>query len=163
VRPASGEVLHFSEDPAIDAFVPQGEYVWAVGYERAPDYWFPRECPRGMAWATPSTTDRSLLSPGTDRVHVIEYDWLTRLQTVELYGYRLPADTFEAIDHAMVSRQAVRALGPPERVGDLLALHHEAGIELRLVDNIWPWWRRVIASSLGFSGIRLRNAKPAPP
>lgn len=162
MRPAPGEVLHFSEDPHLTRFAPQGEYVWAVGYDRAPDYWFPRDCPRGMAWVTPSTTDRSLLSPGVDRVHVIEYGWLARLQTVVLYAYRLPADTFESIGHAMVTRSAVEPLGPPEPVGDLLALQHNAGIELRLVDNIWPWWHEVIKTDLGFSGIRLRNAI-APP
>jgi hypothetical protein len=159
MRPAPGEVLHFSEDPTLTRFAPADEYVWAVGYDRAPDYWFPRDCPRGMAWVTPSTTDTTLLSPGVSRVHVIEYGWLHRMQTVALYGYRLPAEPFEAIEHAMVSRVAVEPLGRPERVGDLLALHHDAGIELRLVDNIWPWWHEVVKSDLGFSGIRLRNAK----
>ena len=162
MRPVLGEVLHFSEDPSIKRFVPQAEFVWAVGEDRAPDYWFPRECPRGMAWVTPSTTDRSLLSPGVSRVHVIEYGWLHRMQTVELYGYRLPADTFEPIEHAMVSREPVEPLAPPERVGDLLALHRDAGIELRLAPNIWPWWHEIIKSDLGFSGIRLRNAQPPP-
>jgi hypothetical protein len=47
-------------------------------------------------------------------------------------------------------------------VGDLLALHEEAGIQLRALDNLWPWWHEVIESSVGFSGIRLGNAKPDP-
>ncbi len=162
MRPVLGEVLHFSEDPSIKLFAPVGEFVWAVGHDRAPDYWFPRDCPRAMAWVAPSTTDRSLLSPGADRVHVIEYGWLECVKTVELYAYRLPADSFRTIEHAMVSSSAVEPLGPPERVGDLLALHREAGIELRLVNNIWPWWHEVIKSDLGFSGIRLRNAQPPP-
>jgi hypothetical protein len=42
----------------------------------------------------------------------------------------------------------------------LLALHQAAGIELRLLDNLWPWWDRTIATSVGFSGIRLANAGP---
>ncbi|MFI6996014.1 DUF6886 family protein [Nocardia sp. NPDC050175] len=62
--PEPGEVLHFSEDPTIDRFVPhiastarQTEpYVWAVDRDRAPDYWFPRACPRAMAWVTADTT-----------------------------------------------------------------------------------------------------------
>jgi len=64
VRPAPGEALHFSEDPAIEVFHPHlsptsslsESYVWAVGYDRAPDYWFPRQCPRAMAWVEPGTT-----------------------------------------------------------------------------------------------------------
>ena len=46
MRPAAGEVLHFSEDPTIVTFRPhvaatsleRTPYVWAVGYDRAPDY-----------------------------------------------------------------------------------------------------------------------------
>jgi hypothetical protein len=57
MRPAAGEVLHFSEDPSIARFVPHvaatarepKPYVWAVDAEQAPSYWFPRQCPRAMA------------------------------------------------------------------------------------------------------------------
>ena len=64
MTPASGELLHFSEDPTITRFEPhvaataqQPEaYVWAVDVENAPSYWFPRQCPRGMAWAGPHTS-----------------------------------------------------------------------------------------------------------
>jgi hypothetical protein len=30
------------------------------------------------------------------------------------------------------------------------------------VDSLWPWWRAVTSSSVGFSGIRLRNATARP-
>ena len=162
-------MLHFSEDPAITVFEPhvaatakQTEpYVWAVDASRSPDYWFPRLCPRGMAWVTGSTTedDRSFL--GDDRVHTVEYGWLEAMRTVELYAYRLPAADFEPFgDYCHVSTRTVRPLGPAERVGDLFALHDEAGIQLRVLPNLWPFWDRVTASSLGFSGIRLGNACP---
>jgi len=35
---------------------------------------------------------------------------------------------------------------------------HDAWVELRIVDDLWPLWDRVVASTLEFSGIRLRNA-----
>lgn len=81
MRPAPDEVLHFSEDPTITRFVPhvaatarQPEaYVWAVDHARAPDYWFPRQCPRALAWVTPSTTTPDRASLGGPRVHAIEY------------------------------------------------------------------------------------------
>jgi hypothetical protein len=60
----------------------------------------------------------------------------------------------------MVAIEPVTPLGPPEPVGDLLALHEAAGIQLRLLPHLWPWWDEVIESSLGWSGIRLRNARP---
>ena len=47
-------------------------------------------------------------------------------------------------------------------LADLVARHEDATIELRVLDNLWPTWNRVIASSLEFSGIRLHNAQPLP-
>jgi hypothetical protein len=176
MRPEPGQVLHFSEDPTITRFVPhvaatarQPEaYVWAVDHARAPDYWFPRQCPRAMAWVTDTTTVRDrerVIGAGCgDRVHAIEYGWLEALRTVELYAYRLPADRFRPFSpddaHAMVATEPVAPLGPAEPVGDLLRCHAEAGIQLRVLDNLWPFWAEVIASTVGFSGIRLRNARP---
>jgi hypothetical protein len=55
-----------------------------------------------------------------------------------------------------------RAVEPLDVVelGDLVRRHGASGIELRAVSNLWPTWNRVVASSLEFSGIRLRNALP---
>lgn len=175
VRPREGEVLHFSEDPTIRRFVPQvaptsreqTAYVWAVGYDRAPDYWFPRQCPRAMAWVGARTTqaDRErIIGPGGgDRVHAVEYGWLDRIRSARLFGYRLPADRFTPIgehQHAVVATEPVEPLCPPEWVGSLLDLHDEAGIQLRVLPNLWVLWDAVVGSTLGFSGIRLRNALP---
>lgn len=174
MRPAPGEVLHFSEDPTITHFAPHvaptsrhsEAYVWAVGPDRCPDFWFPRACPRAMAWVGPRTTEHDaarILGAGCGpRVHAIEYGWLKPIMNVRLYAYRLPAGTFKPIGDpptAMVSTVPVTPLGPPEPVGDLLALHEEAGIQLRVLDNLWPFWDEVITSTLEFSGIRLRNAR----
>ena len=83
-----------------------------------------------------------------------------------LYAYRLAAATFTPFGspepYSHVSTEPVRPLGPPEPVGSLLEAHEAAGIELRLLPNLWPYWRRVIASTIGFSGIRLSNAQPEP-
>lgn len=170
-------MLHFSEDPTITRFVPHlastrhidQPYVWAVDYARCPDYWFPRQCPRAMAWVTPSTSEvdrERILGPGGgDRVHAIEDDWLEAMRTVRLWAYRLPAAPFRPIGphrHAMVATEPVEPLGPPEPVGDLIALHAEAGIQLRVLPNLWLFWDVVITTTLGFSGIRLHNARPRP-
>ena len=177
MRPEPGQVLHFSEDPTITRFAPHvaatsGEreaYVWAVGHDRCPDYWFPRACPRAMAWTGPGTTDADrdrIVGPGCgERVHAVEYGWLEAIGTVELYAYRLPADRFRAIGtyaNAVVATEPVEPLGPPEPVGDLLALHEEAGIHLRVLPSLWAFWAEVTASTMQWSGIRLRNAKGAP-
>ncbi len=182
MRPRHGEVLHFSEDPTIVEFRPHvaatarvaGAYVWAVDHERAPSYWFPRQCPRVLAWAGPSSTagDVARILGASPRVHAVEYRWLERMRTVRLYAYRLPAGPFRPFAEpepartgaapepsADVAEVPVRPLGPPELVGDLFALHEAAGIELRVLPELWAWWDMVSASTLGFSGIRLRNAR----
>lgn len=176
MRPEPGTVLHFSEDPEITEFAPHvaktaqvpRAYVWAVDERRAQDYWFPRQCPRAMAWATSTTTEQdrlAVLGPSATRVHMIEYGWLPAMQSVRLWAYRFDAADFaphgdDPNPAAHVATRPVRPLGPPEPVTDLLALHAEAGIELRVVDSLWPWWDAVITSTLEFSGIRLRNAQP---
>lgn len=175
--PAPGEVLHFSEDPAITAFRPHRAptakpsvaYVWAVDGYSAPAYWFPRQCPRAMAWRTPASAEddvERILGPGGgDREHAIEYRWLDRIRDVRLYAYRLPSAPFapigEPVPYAQVATTTVRPLGPPEPVLDLLALHESAGIQLRVLPALGALWEAVIASTLGFSGIRLRNATTA--
>lgn len=173
MRPAAGQVLHFSEDPTITRFEPHvartarqpDAYVWAVDHDRAPDYWFPRQCPRALVWTGPraNAEDRAWL--GAERVHVIEYGWLERLRTARLYAYRFDAAAFRPFGdppNAHVATVPVEPLGDPEPVGDLLALHEEAGIELRLTTDLWPFWRRATTGTLGFSGIRLCNAAPDP-
>ncbi|HET6704928.1 DUF6886 family protein [Amycolatopsis sp.] len=173
MRPAPGEVVHFSEDPTITRFEPhvaataqQPEaYVWAVDATRAPDYWFPRQCPRALAWVTTESSEADRAFLGAPRVHAIEYGWLAAMRTVRLFAYRFSAASFRSFGehaHAVVATVPVEPLGPPERVGDLLALHEEAGIELRVMRNLWAFVDTAAASTLGFSGIRLRNAAPRP-
>ncbi|MGX1774443.1 DUF6886 family protein [Nocardia brasiliensis] len=143
-------------------------YVWAVDHTCCPDYWFPRECPRAMAWTLPTTTadDRDrIIGPGSGaRVHAIEYRWLDALRSATLFAYRLPAAMFRPfgvpIPHAQVATVPVEPLGPPQQVGELLDLHQRARIQLRVLPNLWDYWDAVTGSSLGFSGIRLRNAQP---
>jgi hypothetical protein len=179
--PAPGELLHFSEDPTIARFAPhvaataqQPEaYVWANAADRAPSYWFPRDCPRGTAWIGPGTTDddrERILGTGSgDRVHAVEYAWLERIRTTQLYAYRFAADDFRpfpsdsATPHAHVATETVVPLGPAEPVGDLLALHEAAHIQLRVLADLRPFWDAVTGSTLEFSGIRLANARPAVP
>jgi hypothetical protein len=45
---------------------------------------------------------------------------------------------------------------------DLAGRHAGAGIELRITPSIWPFWRRVVKSTVAFSGCRLRNSATHP-
>lgn len=88
------------------------------------------------------------------------------MRTVELYAYRFAADSFAPFGEpvsAMVATHAVRPLARPDRVGDLFELPAQAGIELRVTTNLWPYCDAVVASTLGFSEVRLRNAQQGGP
>jgi hypothetical protein len=165
---------HVSEDPSIVRFAPHVSataeetepLVWAVDTRHLPFYWFPRQCPRGTFWADSKTDPRDaerLLGNAT-RVHAIEQAWLDRMHGAQVFAYRLPHQTFEphpSVGGYWLSRAGVEPLAV-EPLGDLVARHEQAGIELRVVPNLWPLWDEVVASTLEFSGMRLRNAQPAP-
>lgn len=152
---------HVSEDPSLERFEPRDGRVWAIDTRHLPLYWFPRECPRATFWATEDTTDddvdRFLGGDLTRRVHVIEPAWLERMRSAELYVYELPSATFEPEDRYWISSAAVEPSRCSE-LGDLLGLHAAAEIELRIAPALLELWDRVVASTLDFSGIRLRNA-----
>lgn len=166
---------HFSEDPSLGRFLPHTPatnpqappLVWAIDTRHAPTFWFPRDCPRGCIWPVSTTTaedrERFFGQSDTNRVHVIEADWLERVQTCRLYAYRLPAGTFRPheVGGYWVTSKQVDAI---ERVPieDLLGRHAHARIELRITPSIWPFWRRVTNSTVEFSGSRLRNTTPHP-
>ena len=164
---------HLSEDDAISRFEPRANpghdsaepLVWAIDDEHVPAYWFPRECPRGTFWASDATSDedvaRFLLGDRSLRVQAVQSDWLAEVRSARLLAYRLPPETFERYERAngyWVSRQAVVPLEVTE-VGDVLDRHAAAGIELRIVPDLWFVWQQVVESTLEFSGIRLRNLR----
>ena len=165
---------HVSENPSLERFEPhvsataaeREPLVWAVDTRHLPLYWFPRDCPRGTFWAHAATdpADAERLLGDAERVHIVEEVWHGRMRTTPVYAYRLPAAAFEphpGVGGYWISRSPVE---PSEltRLGDLVDLHKRAGIELRVLPNLWPVWDAVVASTLEFSGMRLRNALPPP-
>jgi hypothetical protein len=163
---------HVSEDDSIPRFAPHlraehdadEPFVWAVDTRHLPMYWFPRDCPRATFWARRGTTGddivRFLDADRTRRVHAIERGWEEPMRLVRPVAYRLPPETFEPYPPAggyWVSRATVTPL-EVVALGDLVALHERAGIELRVLDRLLPFWDEVVASTLEYSGIRLRNA-----
>jgi hypothetical protein len=165
---------HVSENPEIERFTPHisataaepEPLVWAIDTRHLPLYWFPRDCPRGTFWADAETKpgDAKRLLGESSRVHVIEEAWLDRMGATTVFAYRLPEDRFEQhpeVGGYWISRDTVEPVAV-EPVSDLVGRHKRAAIELRVLPNIWPLWNEVAASTLEFSGMRLRNAAPAP-
>jgi hypothetical protein len=135
--------------------------VWAIDTRHLPLFWFPRDCPRGTWWGDDGTTseDAERLLAGATRVHAIQGDWLDRMRGARVFAYRMPQDSFapdESVGGYWLSRAPVVPLEIVE-LGDLLSRHADVGIELRIVPDLGQLWERVIASTVQFSGIRLRN------
>lgn len=167
-------LLHFSENPGIREFAPHvpatsphsPPMVWAVDAEHAPGFWFPRKAPRACCWSIGKPlTDigRTLIGMGAStRMHAIESAWLERMRACTMYVYRFDAAPFRIYDVPagyFCTNETIKPLSV-EPIGDLLALHAEAGVELRIVPNLWPVIDAIVASGLEFSIIRTTNAKP---
>lgn len=154
-------------EPRVSTATPDDRLVWAIDTRHLPMYWFPRECPRGTFWAGERTTDADVeyfLSGRRDlRVHAVDIDWQPRLREASVVAYRMPEDSFEPDPVVTGYWRSPEGVTPLESViiGDLVARHEEAGIELRVVLDLWTVWDRIVASTLEFSGIRLRNAPRA--
>ena len=167
---ADGVLFHVSEQDGIARFEPRPSdgldrpVVWAVDATRLHNYLLPRDCPRVTYYAGENTADsdvRRFLGP-SKAVVVIERGWWERLRACRLYCYHLPSGTFTCVDDCagyFVSSVAV----VPEHV----ELIDDASDELvhlldraRLMENLWPIRDAVAASSLRFSMIRIRNARP---
>ena len=163
-------LFHVSEESGIARFEPRVSsttdvpLVWAIDAERLRNYLVPRDCPRVTYYAGSQTTAADVerfLGPNT-AVVVIERGWLERLRSCRLYCYHLPPETFERQDDCagyFVSRAPV----VPVRVAvveDAEAALRQRGADLRVVENLWPLRDAVVASSLQFSMIRMRNARP---
>ncbi len=167
-------LFHFSEDPNIAVFHPHvpasspdnPPMVWAVDEAHAPGFWFPRGCPRACCWSNGkplSDIGKTLLGVGAGtRMHAVEGVWLARMRACTMYVYRFnaaPFGLYNADAGYYATTQTVTPLSVAP-IGDLLALHADAGIELRIVPNLWPVIDAIVASGLEFSIIRKMNALP---
>jgi len=165
-------LFHVSEEAGIVRFEPrpppspdagvEGDAVWAVAQSHLVNFLTPRDCPRITFRAGPDTreADRARFLAGAERVVAFEQDWLDRVRTWTLYAYRLPAGAFRphhAVGGYWVADQPVDAIDQVV-IDDLPGRHAAARIELRVTPSIWPFWRRVTASTVEFSGSRLSNA-----
>jgi len=169
-------LFHFSEDPNIARFVPRpppsassgiaDHVVWAVGGRLRHNYLLPRDCPRVTFYpgsgCDPADLARLMAGTSAGYVVAIETGWMPALRQGRLYQYELPPETFLPVDEGAgyyVSREPIvpLAIVPiDDLLGELLA----CDIELRVMPSLWKLCDAVVASSLQFSCIRMRNAAP---
>jgi hypothetical protein len=171
-------LFHFSEEPQIRHFEPRpvrvpssrapgrewlnGPLVWPIDAWHQPMYLLPRDCPRILIWPTGGTTEEDRRRWWGERccrmIAYIECSWLERLRRARLYRYQLPERTFESLGDAgmLVSRTGVTPIRN-DLIEDLEAALRRNEAELRVMETLAPL-RRLWATSLHVSGIRLRNA-----
>jgi len=165
-------LFHVSEESGIARFEPRaseytsGLVVWAIDGERLRNYLVPRDCPRVTYYAGRETVaaDVERFLGSSPAVVAVESDWLERLRSCRLYCYHLPPDTFECIDECagyFVSRVPV-VPACVQLFDDPIAELLKGGVELRFVKNLWSLRDAVVASTVQFSCIRMRNAQPRP-
>ena len=163
-------LFHVSEEPNIQLFQPRPSestaepVVWAIDAEHLRNYLAPRDCPRVTYYAGPQTTagERTQFLGSSRAVLAIEEDWVNRVRQCRLYCYTLAPHSFECIDECagyFISRVAVAPVAV-ELVEDVVFELQQRGVELRILPNLWPLRDAVVASSLSFSNIRMRNARP---
>ena len=163
-------LFHLSEEKGIERFDPRpSDYtpepvVWAISEERLCNYLLPRDCPRVTFYAGLSTSKADIQQfLGESRaVIAVESSWLERIRSSRLYGYHLPGENFECLDQCagyFISRVSVVPDGVEvfdDLVGDIV----KRDVELRFMPSLRTLRDAVVASTLEFSLIRMRNALP---
>jgi len=167
-------LFHVSEEEGIERFEPRAggvagaeasePVVWAIDAARLRNYLLPRDCPRVTFYAGNKTTneDAERLLGASTAVVAIEHGWLERLRSCRLYCYGLPGETFRCVDECAGYFVSPVAVVPTtitlitDPIGELA----RQGVELRILPTLWPLRDAVVASTLQFSIIRMRNALP---
>ena len=169
-------LYHVSEEDGIAVFEPrlppsadsgvQDEVVWAIDEEHLPNYLLPRDCPRVTFGVSAHTTskDRDAYFGGSigRRVVAIESAWRQRIRICCLFVYEMPRQEFQLADHSAgywVARKPVVPTAVTE-VADCFAEIKKRGAEVRICDELWPLYDAVVCSTLDYSIIRMRNARP---
>ncbi len=167
----SNRYYHYSEEQDIQCFEPrvspsfpdEPPMVWAIDEDHRPLYYFPRECPRIAYWKNEETTaeDVERFKVNTKMVIVIEEGWLRKLEDTVIYEYTFSGETFRCFDENAGYYTSLSSVKPEcvTRLDGLIQRMLKEGVELRWVSSLWKVKEEVLASSLAFSMIRLRNAK----
>jgi len=154
-------LFHVSEEPDIQVFVPRVPLrkeldqtkglVWALNEAGLPNFLTPRECPR-VTW----------LASSGHRCLAIEHAWHKRMLNTTLYIYEFDPARFYLQDMCAgyyVSEHTERPIGWT-RIDDLYGALFEHGVEVRLVNNLWPLRDAVVNSTVNFSICDMWNAQP---
>lgn len=169
-------LFHVSEEAGIARFDPSpvpspdsgvtGDAVWAVDEAHLPNFFLPRDCPRVTYGVGKRTTHedraRFFAHSTARRVEAVESRWAPAILACTLFSYEMPPASFEvALEEAgyYIARVTVVPIGVIE-IRDPIGQMLRRAVELRFVPDLWPLADAVVASTLEFSNIRMKNAAP---
>lgn len=170
-------LFHVSDRPGIAVFEPRPTYsghplqlerpvVWAIAERLLHNYLLPRDCPRVTFYARPDSDPadvaRLLGHTAARFVVAVESGRLAAIRKATLYLYEFLADGFVMVDEGAgyYARESAVAPLSVRRVDDLLGELAARDVELRVTPSLWQLHDAVLASTLQFSFIRMRNARP---
>jgi hypothetical protein len=173
---SSNKLFHVSEEAGISIFEPRpspsyipgitGDVVFAVSGKLLHNYLLPRDCPRVTFYPTDKTTaaDKAEFMGNSlaDYMVIVESEWYKRIQEATLILYEFPADEFHLVDECAGYYVSYKAITPlaVHTVKDVMTAMLERNVELRFTPTLTNMADAVKSSSLNFSLIRMRNAKP---
>ncbi len=169
-------LFHVSEEAGIARFDPRpvpspdsgvtGDAVWAVDEAHLPNFFLPRDCPRVTYGVGKRTTHedraRFFAHSTAQRIVAVESRWAPAILACTLFVYEMaPANFALALEEAgyYIARTAVVPIGMIE-IRDLIGEMLRREVDLRFVPDLWPLADAVVASTLEFSNIRMKNAAP---
>jgi hypothetical protein len=172
------KVFHISEEAGIKRFDPrpppsivngnERPCVWAIDSKHLPNYLFPRDCPRVTFHAIGSTEASDIENHlGNERerhVVAIETRWLQACIHNPIACYAFDATEFHPLDNGagyVVAYAPVKPLS--ERIiRSPIEELTKYKVEIRILPNLWGLRDQILASTLQYSFIRMRNAKKGP-
>lgn len=169
-------LFHVSCDGSIERFEPRPppsldagvdyDAVWAIDETHIVNYLLPRDCPRVTYYPVAGSRSEDieeLIGPSKSKhIVAIEDTWFERASNEEIYLYEFDTKSFSVVDFGagyFVSREVVFPIAKRKIVNPLLELV-SLDVELRVLKSLWILRDRVVESTLQFSCIRMRNAKP---
>ena len=172
---SSNKLFHVSEEAGITCFEPRpspsylpgitGDVVFAISGFLLHNYLLPRDCPRVTYYPAATTRvldkERFMGDSSADFIVIVESGWYNRIKETMLYCYEFPPDNFNVIDELAGYHVSYKPVTPLAviLIEDAMSAILERNVELRFTPSLSDIANEVIASSLNFSLIRMRNAK----
>jgi hypothetical protein len=164
------QLFHVSEEPNIRQFEPRPSrftekpVVWAVAEARLHNYLLPRNCPRVTYYALPDSSPEDVARYlGSSQIVVaVEGKWLSALRECVLTLYHMPTTGFRVLDEGAGHWVCTNSVTPiaTTTITNCLEELVSRQIEIRILPELWTLRDAILASTLQFSFIRMRNAQP---